>query len=322
MLTSRPRTDRALSASTTPDRITSSSPALSPSPPPAVLPARVSALRDPNSQKRSRPVAIAAKETPTKSPRRRSAPKPEYGMEADDPAILLPRKRKRHPMELAGPHAVHPPHIAAPPDLPLKSSAYQQVREPDTAGQEVKTEMDTADPLTPPPSSSPERSLSPFHNASPSSSRSSSPSNTQNSRQYRYSQPRKIFYPPTTASGLPCLIEAAKKREEAIAEALAQQAKILARKEGLKEGKKVSRFIAREKTRTSGRLGLGLPFGLPFPAILEVRAEVRLNLFSLFCSFLFPKFWGLTVVLNHAGRELLGDHRSTRRASRHGKEKE
>jgi len=184
-------------------------------------------------------------------------------MEADDPAILLPRKRKRHPMEMG-----HPPN---PSNLDLSAA---EIAPGSTAPrheslEDVKPDMDGADILTPPPpeASSPENSLSPFHNASPSSSRSSSPMDL-----HAYS--RKIFYPPMTASGLPCLIDAANRRESEAEEALAAQARVQARQEGLKEGKKVSRFIAREKTRTSGRLGLGSPFGLPFPAILEQRADV------------------------------------------------
>lgn len=253
----------------TPDRITSSSPALSSSPPPAVLPARVSALREPNSQKRSRAVPTPTKETPTKPSRKRLAPKPEYGMEADDPAILLPRKRKRHPMEMAGSRPVTsvPSAVFHAKDSQQTVSANGPML--DTAAENLKTEIETGDHLTPPPPpSSHSKSLSPFHNASPSSSRSPSPSSDYQPRH------RRIFYPPMTASGLPCLIEAANKRELAAEESLAAQARVQARKEGLKEGKKVSRFIAREKTRTSGRLGLGMPFGLPFPAILEQRSEV------------------------------------------------
>jgi hypothetical protein len=86
--------------------------------------------------------------------------------------------------------------------------------------------------------------------------------------------PREAVIPPLTPSGLPCLIEAANRREAALEESLAAKARVEARSEGLKDGKKVSRFLAREKTRTSGRMGVVLPFGMPFPAELEQKYDV------------------------------------------------
>jgi hypothetical protein len=73
-----------------------------------------------------------------------------------------------------------------------------------------------------------------------------------------------------TSSGLPCLVEAATRREDAIVESLAARAKVQA----VHEGKVVSRLVAREKTRGSTRIGLVAPFGMPLPPVVEYKSEV------------------------------------------------
>lgn len=74
------------------------------------------------------------------------------------------------------------------------------------------------------------------------------------------------FFPPLTASGLPCLIEAASRRESALKEAEASKARAAEPRKG--------RLINREKTRMSKRLGVVSPFGLPIPGVVEYKYEV------------------------------------------------
>lgn len=74
------------------------------------------------------------------------------------------------------------------------------------------------------------------------------------------------FFPPLTASGLPCLIEAASRRESALQEAKASKARAAEPRKG--------RLISWEKTRTSTRLGVVSPFGLPIPGVVEYKYEV------------------------------------------------
>lgn len=223
------------------------SPRHTPSPPP-VLPARVTALREPNSQKRSRAASSpSARETPPKP----TAPKPaakQMESEYDDPSILLPRKRKR-------------------PVLPLQPPVYTQ----------TKLNFVKIEPKVP----SPSLVKSPSPQAPESSSRSSerdpdrfSTLSDSSRTSPTASASAEPIHAPVTMSGLPCLIEAACRREAAIEEAEAARAKVEARKEASNGGEKVSRILAREKTRTSGRLGLVLPFGMPFPPVLEWKSEV------------------------------------------------
>ncbi|OWZ78774.1 hypothetical protein C365_02413 [Cryptococcus neoformans Bt85] len=77
------------------------------------------------------------------------------------------------------------------------------------------------------------------------------------------------FFPPLTASGLPCLIEAASRRESALQEAKASKARAAEPRKG--------RLISWEKTRTSTRLGVVSPFGLPIPGVVEYKYEFTLT---------------------------------------------
>ncbi|KAK4689888.1 hypothetical protein P7C73_g248, partial [Tremellales sp. Uapishka_1] len=82
------------------------------------------------------------------------------------------------------------------------------------------------------------------------------------------------FYPPLTQSGLPCLIEAASRRQSAIEEADAARQKIELAK---KSGTPTSKFIPREKTRESTRLSKILPFGMGLPPIVEWKSEFSIS---------------------------------------------
>ncbi|WOO82162.1 uncharacterized protein LOC62_04G005664 [Vanrija pseudolonga] len=91
-------------------------------------------------------------------------------------------------------------------------------------------------------------------------------------------QTRPRFVPPQTASGLPCLIEAAQRREKAIEEAIAANAKVEAAAKAKIEGKVLpGRLIARKKTRESTRITQATPFGLPMPASLDTKSEFSLS---------------------------------------------
>ena len=279
----RARMDRTQStASITPDRVFSSSPGMSTSPPP-VLPARVSALRDPVSQKRAKHATtkVEPAKTPLKSPRKRAEKhKDEAGeMESDDPAILLPRKRKR-----LNRHSVEPPSEDTKQDTPAKpaqstSSSTLRLAPIFTRMARWSTapsaQHEISTPVPQPQSTAEDktvlngRSVEVIVLSSDSESSDGDPPATSES-------PREAFIPPLTPSGLPCLIEAANRREAALEESLAAKARVEARKEELKDGKRVSRFLAREKTRTSGRMGVVLPFGMPFPAELEQKYDVSL----------------------------------------------
>lgn len=81
--------------------------------------------------------------------------------------------------------------------------------------------------------------------------------------------PRPALVPPQSASGLPYLLEAASRRETSIEETLSSQARVA-------QGR-TNRFIAREKTRASSRLGLVHPFGMPFPANVEWKSEFAIT---------------------------------------------
>jgi len=72
---------------------------------------------------------------------------------------------------------------------------------------------------------------------------------------------------PVTISGLPVLVEAASRRQSALAETDASREKVAAPRPG--------RLIAHEKTRSSSRLGLVAPFGMPLPPVVEYKSEVR-----------------------------------------------
>lgn len=79
---------------------------------------------------------------------------------------------------------------------------------------------------------------------------------------------------------MPCLVEAAQKRESAILEALAAKAKVDAaapRAPGSRRPR-----IAREKTRESSRLSSATPFGMPIPPPVENKTEVSLPAFNVF----------------------------------------
>ncbi|KAL1412568.1 hypothetical protein Q8F55_000315 [Vanrija albida] len=92
----------------------------------------------------------------------------------------------------------------------------------------------------------------------------------------RHTRPR--FVAPQTASGLPCLIEAAQRREKAIEEAIAANAKVEAAAKAKSEGRVLpGRLIARKKTRESTRITLATPFGLPMPASLETKSEFSIS---------------------------------------------
>ncbi|RSH81250.1 uncharacterized protein EHS24_008687 [Apiotrichum porosum] len=86
---------------------------------------------------------------------------------------------------------------------------------------------------------------------------------------------RPRYVAPSTPSGVPCLIEAAQKRESAILEALAAKAKVDAaapRAPGSRRPR-----IAREKTRESSRLSSATPFGMPIPPPVENKTEFSLS---------------------------------------------
>lgn len=257
----------SISASTpTPERTIESSPRLSSSPAP-VLPARVTALRDPASQRKSR-TSTSSRE----SPRQAAPPKPakeELVSEYDDPSILLPRKRKR-------------PSNSQPKLYTQTTLSFVKI---ESKSMPIDSEI----------------SLEPQNVTAPNAQSDGDPPLSTLSRSPSLSV--EPFQPPSTVSGLPCLIEAAARREAAIEEAEAARAKVEARMIASQGGEKVSRIRAREKTRTSGRLGTVLPFGLPFPPVLEWKSEVSVPFTSLLL---------LTTVHHHGRRGLLEHYRRTR----------
>lgn len=220
---SRKNTDGRFSTPT-PSRI-SSSPSLSPAP--AVLPARVAALRDQlsASRRKSGSNVIEKEHSPL--------------LETKSPVVYTsrnsPRKRKRSASTSLH-EAPHEPSKASR-RVPRRSS--HTVPPPLFPSDQTEI-LDQSQPPSPP---SPKRSRSPF-------------------------------FPPQTQSGLPCLVEAASRRESAIDEITSSRLRAAQQRAEAVVGKRNSRLIAREKTRGSERLGLVLPFGVAVPGVVEYKSEV------------------------------------------------
>lgn len=232
------------------------SPSVSP-PPNAVLPARVSALRDPSSSSRKRastpsslakelngtPPARASRQTRSGN-RKRSAEETRAG--AEEAADRTPTRSSRasRGSHLA-PKRKHLLEHVEPAALSIDSdSALGPVTL--SPGRELEDADAPADPSAPTP---PLPYLAASSVATPSPSRSVTP-----------------FIPPDTLSGLPVLLEAASRREASEAETIESKARFAAGR--------IGRLLVREKTRASGRLGLVSPFGMGMPVAVEWKSEV------------------------------------------------
>ena len=219
-------------------------PSLSPAP---VLPARVSALRDPSISARRKSVPEPkTKSTPTgrNGNNRRSTlvEQEEAGSKAQRrKRTVSAQNEKEQPRQTRSRKHTLDPLTDQPQPHPLSMLENRNITSFDT--NDTPLEATAAAALEPPQLSSP-------------------PS-------------REPFFPPLAPSGIPCLLEAATRREVALEETTAAHAKVeAAAKASNDNGHKASRFIAREKTRTSGRLDIVQPFGMPFPPVLEFKSEV------------------------------------------------
>ncbi|WVQ84445.1 hypothetical protein IAT38_006597 [Cryptococcus sp. DSM 104549] len=220
----------------TPSRL---SEARSISPHPAVLPARVAALRDPavsSSSKRKRGRHSLAEErddvdeeyvdTPSKRAVKSNGSKGRAQKQKDEDEAAYGGDEKK-----AGGTAVPA----------RRSSRSSKVRTPDPTASSQQPPFTSHPPLAP---------------TAITTSQASSPSTP--------------FYPPMTLSGLPCLVEAASRRETSLEDAALANVRSADRT-------RKGRSAPLEKTRASRRLEMTSPFGLPVPGVVECKSEFTLT---------------------------------------------
>ncbi|ORY34604.1 hypothetical protein BCR39DRAFT_513576 [Naematelia encephala] len=193
---------------------------------PVPVPPRVAALREPVITKRRQPLPAAT------TKRRPSSPGTK--MEVDEPVVdkgnnSIPETQARESRSSRAARS--------------QSSSKSKRKRSHSVSADVDAENDITGPSQHSPSISPDAEL--------------------DTRRARHHSP---FFPPLTISGLPCLVEAASRRQDAQTERTLSAA-----------GKRSGRPLVREKTRTSGRLGTIAPFGLPVPPVVEWKSEFTLT---------------------------------------------
>lgn len=280
------RTDRAnstIASTPTPERVLDDSSSLSSSPAP-VLPARVSALREPTSSKRARPSPVRTSSpvrtyTPRKSRAVEDHP-PEVGSEYDDPSILLPRKRRRTTLPAIAEPEANAQIVGKIVNTRVKRISLRVASLINGDGDAAPTAEDAPSirPLSPVPAESdPALVLVPSSSPGQPDRASLSPlTSIDKTSPVKYTK-RKPQTSPTKT-----------KSKEPKARPTTRRTSLAAKSE--KGEKATARPPPKERTRSSDRLVSALPFGLPCPPVVEVKED-----FSITND---EDFWGII-----AGRE-------------------
>ncbi|WWD20411.1 hypothetical protein CI109_104887 [Kwoniella shandongensis] len=245
----------------TPSRASQS---MSLTPPPIILPARVAALRDTStaSAKRKRRstggIAGDAAEEDSPSRKTRTVEMSRASPKALGKEVKTYGKRKRSESRVVEEEEQEEDESQEEQDSEETQNRRGRSRPP--AGAQA------------PPASSPQDSSSRLRlSAQQQSTLIQTTLNFAPTPVTAISQSRPLPPPPPTitSTAVPCLIEAAARRETSQDEtAISKQ-----RAESPRNG----RLIAREKTRASRRLEVVHPFGLPVPSVVEYKSEFTLS---------------------------------------------
>ncbi|KAK8849781.1 hypothetical protein IAR55_005117 [Kwoniella newhampshirensis] len=248
----------------TPSRASAS---MSLTPPPAILPARVAALRDTSTSS-------------TKRKRRSSGAASGGQVEVDSPN----QKTKAVDSSRASPSAPakEPKTYGKGRSISKhKDDGVDGEREEESAMQENADQSSHRRGRSRPARSS-QPSILPASNTKPATLISSAQPNSQPVSQSKSIpiptrplvivetvEPRPALIPPVASTGVPCLIEAATRRE------LVQGESVISKQRS--EISRIGKLIVREKTRASRRLEEVHPFGLPVPSVVESKSEFTLS---------------------------------------------